>query len=63
MKNPKGETKATWWDGNDAHQIDFTKSAAANWFTERLAALQKNPGIDGFKFDAGEPDYAIMVSV
>ncbi|CAH1972985.1 unnamed protein product [Acanthoscelides obtectus] len=58
VKNPEGSTRATWWNGKDSHQIDFTKPEAAEWYAARLRKLQKSPGIDAFKFDAGETDYA-----
>lgn len=63
MTNEQGDPKATWWYSDDAHQIDFTKAEAAKWFSDRVEALQKIPGVDSFKFDAGETDYAIPVSV
>lgn len=61
MKNVNGDTKAIWWYGDDSHQIDFTKPEAANWFSARVGLLKENPGVDSFKFDAGETDYAIPV--
>ncbi|KAJ8922547.1 hypothetical protein NQ315_007577 [Exocentrus adspersus] len=56
-------TKAIWWEGDDAHQIDFTNPEAAEWFSTRISVLKDDPGVDGFKFDAGETDYAIPPSV
>jgi alpha-glucosidase (family GH31 glycosyl hydrolase) len=35
--------------------LDVTNPAAVDWFVGRLKALQAATGIDGFKFDAGEP--------
>lgn len=61
VKNPDGDTRAIWWESNNAHQIDFTRFPPANWFFERIEILRTNPGVDGFKFDAGETDYAIPV--
>ncbi|CAG9859821.1 unnamed protein product [Phyllotreta striolata] len=62
VKNPKGDTKAIWWESDDAHQVDFTNPNAAEWFADKVRALAKDPGMDGFKFDAGETDYAIPPS-
>ncbi|KAJ8978382.1 hypothetical protein NQ317_005963 [Molorchus minor] len=63
VKNVNGNTTAIWWESEDAHQIDFTNPEAAEWFSTRIRALLTNPGVDGFKFDAGETDYAIPPSV
>jgi alpha-glucosidase (family GH31 glycosyl hydrolase) len=35
--------------------LDLTSDAAVEWFVARLEALQRSAGLDGFKFDAGEP--------
>lgn len=61
VKNKNANDTAIWWESNDAHQIDFTQPAAAKWFSDRIAVLKKDPGIDSFKFDAGETDYVIPV--
>lgn len=53
-----GSDETSWWDGHTAHHVDFSKTEAAKWFTDRLKLLQEKHGIDGFKFDAGESDYA-----
>nr|AHH86053.1 glycoside hydrolase family 31 [Callosobruchus maculatus] len=63
VKDPSGGDRATWWNGQNSHQIDFTNPDAAKWYTERLRKLQKNPGIDAFKFDAGETNYGPQPSV
>ncbi|EFA02566.2 myogenesis-regulating glycosidase [Tribolium castaneum] len=52
-----GSDETSWWNGQ-AHHLDFSKQEAAKWFTDRLKLLQEKHGIDGFKFDAGESDYA-----
>lgn len=63
VRNENGSTKAIWWESEDAHQIDFTNPEAAEWFSSRIAVLKDDPGVDGFKFDAGETDYAIPVVI
>ncbi|KAL1505265.1 hypothetical protein ABEB36_004866 [Hypothenemus hampei] len=57
VQNPANESNAEWWNGNYSHQIDFTKSTATKWWTDRLKAIQETYDIDSFKFDAGEVDY------
>ena len=42
-----------WWQGRGG-LLDVTNSSAVQWFMERLQTLQKETGLDGFKFDAGE---------
>lgn len=46
----------TWWNGDSA-VLDLRTSAAKAWLYERLDELQKEYGADGFKFDAGSPEY------
>ena len=41
-----------WWNGKSA-LLDFTNPAARRWFSDELARLRREYGIDGFKFDAG----------
>lgn len=41
-----------WWNGYSA-AIDFTNEAGRAWMREQLSALQKDYGVDGFKFDGG----------
>lgn len=50
-----------WWESDDARQIDFTKLEAREWYSNRLRGFTENPGVDGFKFDAGEVDYVAQV--
>jgi myogenesis-regulating glycosidase len=56
----KGSTDTSWWDSerNEAGYIDFTQVAVAKWFSDHLKTLQKDAGIDSFKFDAGESSWA-----
>jgi alpha-glucosidase (family GH31 glycosyl hydrolase) len=44
-----------WWQQVPAVGLDVTNPAACDWFVGRLRALQEATGVDGFKFDAGEP--------
>jgi len=45
-----------WWQG-PGYLLDVTNPYALEWFAGKLAALQKNTGLAGFKFDAGEGNY------
>jgi alpha-glucosidase (family GH31 glycosyl hydrolase) len=42
-----------WWQGRGA-LLDVTNPSALDWFFDRLTNLQRESGLDGFKFDAGE---------
>jgi hypothetical protein len=44
-----------WWGTQPVRAIDFTNDDACEWFVKRLKKLQEEVGLDGFKFDAGEP--------
>ncbi|KAH1028090.1 myogenesis-regulating glycosidase [Dendroctonus ponderosae] len=57
VHNPQNETNAVWWNSDYGHQIDFTKPAAAQWWSDRVKSIQETIGMDSFKFDAGEVDY------
>ncbi|KAF7279107.1 hypothetical protein GWI33_007620 [Rhynchophorus ferrugineus] len=63
VANPDGNMTTVWWESNDARQIDFTKSAAAAWYSARLDKVRSEVGVDGFKFDAGEVDYVAQPGV
>lgn len=45
-----------WWNGYSA-VFDFSNPEALHWFEEKLNTLQKEYGIDGFKFDAGDAEF------
>lgn len=45
-----------WWNGFSAC-LDLSNPAAQDWLKAKLHALQDKYGVDGFKFDAGEPHY------
>ncbi|MCM1150611.1 MAG: glycoside hydrolase family 31 protein [Alistipes sp.] len=45
-----------WWNGYSA-VLDLSNPAARDWFEGRLDYLQREYGVDGFKFDAGDAEY------
>jgi len=45
-----------WWNGASA-LLDLSNPFAEEWFTDQLKLLVENYGIDGFKFDAGDPNF------
>ena len=45
-----------WWNGASA-LLDFTNPFAEKWFIDQLKYLIENFDIDGFKFDAGDPNF------
>lgn len=46
-----------WWQPTRVAALDLTNTDACNWFVAGLERLQTKYGIDGFKFDAGEPSF------
>lgn len=62
MRAKNGSTNAIWWNGDKAHQIDFTNTNASAWYYGRLNKIKETHSIDSFKFDAGETDYNAEVS-
>lgn len=44
-----------WWQPTRVAALDVTNPAACAWFLSRLERLRAVYGVDGFKFDAGEP--------
>lgn len=52
-----------WWAPGKAAALDVTDPGACEWFVSRLRSLQSQFGIDGFKFDAGEPCFLAPGSV
>jgi len=55
VMDPDGDKPAEirWWDG-EGGLLDISNPEAKRWFNEKLEALKKNYGFDGFKFDAGD---------
>lgn len=57
LKDREGKTAIRrWWNGCSA-VLDCTNPAAVQWIHEQLDALVDNYGIDGFKLDAGDPEF------
>ncbi|QNK57247.1 glycoside hydrolase family 31 protein [Paenibacillus sp. PAMC21692] len=57
LRDERGETAIRrWWNGYSA-VLDCTNSSAVEWYQRELQKLIDMYGIDGFKFDAGDPDY------
>ena len=46
-----------WWQGK-GYLLDITNPEARSWFKDRLDRFQREMGLDGYKFDAGEGKYA-----
>lgn len=54
LKDAAGQTAIRrWWNGYSAC-LDLINKESVLWMYEQLDNLQKNYGIDGFKFDAGD---------
>ncbi|MCU6712583.1 glycoside hydrolase family 31 protein [Paenibacillus sp. J5C_2022] len=57
LKDSGGKTALRrWWNGFSA-VLDCTNPAAVAWMREQMDALQREYGIDGFKLDAGDPEF------
>lgn len=57
LKEKDGYPKLVkWWNGASA-VLDFTDNSAVSWFNNELRSLMKTYKVDGFKFDAGDPEY------
>ena len=55
-KNDKNTAIVRWWNGYSAC-LDVTNPAAVKYFTDILHKMQKEYGVDGFKFDGGDVGY------
>lgn len=73
LMDSKGKTNLTWekamdpaiinwWNGYSA-VMDFTNPEAVTWFNSQLDFLATTYGIDGFKLDAGDPEYYPLNSI
>lgn len=57
IKNSRGETAIRrWWNGYSA-VLDLTNEECVAWFRQQLERLMNDYGVDGFKFDGGDPMY------
>ena len=55
VMNRDGTPKlVSWWNGVSC-LLDMTNPAAVRYLTDQLDALMRDYGVDGFKFDAGDP--------
>ena len=45
-----------WWNGASA-VVDLTHPEGRKWYVDQLSHLQKKYGVDGFKLDAGDPEF------
>ena len=58
-KNP---SIINWWNGY-SFVLDFSNPEAVEWFKLQLNSMVSEYGLDGFKFDAGDPEYYPQNSV
>lgn len=57
IKNKYGKIAIReWWNGNSA-VLDCTNVEAVEWYHSQMDKLMVDYGIDGFKLDAGDPDF------
>ncbi|AKP64058.1 hypothetical protein FC99_GL000277 [Levilactobacillus koreensis JCM 16448] len=57
LREPSGEPVVReWWNGYSA-VLDLSNSATYDWLKGTLQKLQADTGVDGFKFDAGDPQF------
>lgn len=45
-----------WWNGY-SFVLDFSNPDAVKWYKSQLQKMTKEYGLDGFKFDAGDPEF------
>jgi len=45
-----------WWNGY-SFVLDFSNPNAVTWYKNQLHKMTKEYGLDGFKFDAGDPEF------
>ncbi|RZM10679.1 MAG: glycoside hydrolase, partial [Pedobacter sp.] len=62
IKNPNTPQQSqepvivNWWNGNSA-VMDFTNPEAVAWYSAQLKYMHTQYGVDGFKLDAGDPEF------
>lgn len=54
--NKKNPAVVDWWNGKSA-LLDFSNPKGIVWFEKQLEDLVNIYGVDGFKFDAGDPNF------
>ena len=47
-----------WWNGSSA-LLDLSNPGGISWFRKQLDFLVREYGVDGFKFDAGDPEFYV----
>lgn len=61
LRDETGRPKAVhWWNGQSA-VLDLTHPQAVDWFHDQLQYLIDTYNVDGFKLDAGDPEYYVDV--
>lgn len=64
VRTKEGEVgEFEWWQPTKVAALDVTDAEAREWFVGGLRKLCDQYGIDGFKFDAGEPSFLPKCSV
>lgn len=55
LRDSNGRTAIVrWWNGASG-LLDLSNPETVRWFKDQLDILQSDYGVDGFKFDAGDP--------
>ena len=55
-KNAQNPVLVNWWNGYSA-VLDFSNPGAVKWFEDQLDHMINHYGLDGFKLDAGDPEF------
>ena len=55
-KDAKAPVLVNWWNGYSA-VLDFSNPASVEWYDKQLKHMSEYYGLDGFKLDAGDPEY------
>ncbi len=55
-KDARHPALVNWWNGYSA-VLDFSNPSAIKWFDEQLKYMVEHYGLDGFKLDAGDPEF------
>lgn len=57
-ENTRKPLIAEWWNGYSM-VMDFSQKEAIKWYQDELNKMVKNYGLDGFKLDAGDPEFYV----